>query len=263
MTDAANLFTDGKAYERFMGRWSKLVGQRFLTWLDVPRGLRWLDSGCGNGAFTDELIARAAPASVVAVDPSDGQLAFARTRPGSAMAQFQLGDAQSLSFPDGSFDVAVMALVIAFLPEPAKAVGGMTRVVRPGGTVATYMWDLEAGGSPTSPMFNALKSLGMTPSVIPNAPASRLEAMRGFWQAAGLQSVETTVIRIPVTFDSVDDFWNTTTASGGPAGKLIEAMPADAQQQVRKRLGEQLHPGADGRIAYEAFANAVKGRVAR
>lgn len=263
MTDAANLFTDGKAYERFMGRWSKIVGQSFLGWLDVPQGLRWLDSGCGNGAFTDELIARAAPASVVAVDPSEGQLAFARTRPGSAMAQFQIGDAQSLSFPDDSFDVAVMALVIAFLPEPAKAVAGMTRVVRPGGTVATYMWDLEAGGSPTSPMFRAMTSLGMTPLAIPNAPASRLEAMRDFWQAAGLESVETTVIRIPVSFDNVDDFWNTISSSGGPAGKLIEAMPAEAQQQVRKRLSEQLRPGDDGRISYEAFANAVKGRVPR
>src|ERR1700712_4086842 len=261
MTDAANLFTDGKAYERFMGRWSKLVGQQFLSWLDVPRGLRWLDSGCGNGAFTDELIAQAAPASVIAVDPSDGQLAFARTRPGSAMAQFQIGDAQSLLFPDNSFDVAVMALVIAFLPEPAKAVAGMTRVVRPGGTVATYMWDLEAGGSPTSPMFNALKSLGMTPSVVPNPQASRIEAMRGLWQTAGLESVETTAIRIPVSFDSIDDFWNTTTSSGGPAGKMIEAMPAEAQAQVRQRLGEQLSSGADGRISYEAFANAVKGRV--
>lgn len=261
MTDAANLFTDGKAYERFMGRWSKLVGQQFLTWLDVPKGLRWLDSGCGNGAFTDEVIARAAPASVIAVDPSEGQLAYARTRPGSAMARFQIGDAQRLSFPDDSFDVAVMALVIAFLPQPDKAVAGMTRVVRPGGWVATYMWDLEAGGSPTSPMFSALKSIGATPSAVPNAPASRIEAMRGFWQAAGLQSVETTVIRIPVSFDSVDDFWETTTSSGGPAAKLIEALPADRQHQVRQRLGEQLRPGADGRISYEAFANAVKGCV--
>lgn len=261
MTDAANLFTDGKAYERFMGRWSKLAGQSFLKWLDVPQGLRWLDSGCGNGAFTEELIAHAAPASVVAIDPSEGQLAFARTRSGSAMAQFQLGDAQSLSFPDDSFDVAVMALVIAFLPEPAKAVAGMARVVRPGGWVATYMWDLEAGGSPTSPMFNALKSLGMTPSAVPNPQASQLEAMRSFWQAAGLEAVEATVIRIPVSFESVDDFWNTTTSSGGPAGKMIEAMPAEAQRQVRKRLDEQLRPGGEGRISYEAFANAVKGRV--
>ena len=62
-----------------MGRWSCLVGEVFLDWLNVPKNLRWLDVGCGNGAFTEELIARCAPSAVIAVDPSDDQLAYART----------------------------------------------------------------------------------------------------------------------------------------------------------------------------------------
>ena len=61
MGEADKLFTDGEAYERLMGRWSRLVGEVFLDWLDVPNGLRWLDVGCGNGAFTEELIARVRP----------------------------------------------------------------------------------------------------------------------------------------------------------------------------------------------------------
>ena len=38
MSEADRLFTDGEAYERLMGRWSRLVGVKFLDWLDVPRG---------------------------------------------------------------------------------------------------------------------------------------------------------------------------------------------------------------------------------
>jgi ubiquinone/menaquinone biosynthesis C-methylase UbiE len=140
--DKAELFTDGEAYERMMGRWSRLVGETFLAWLDLPRGLRWLDVGCGNGAFTEEVIGRCAPAIVTAIDPSDQQLAFARTRSGAKMAKFEVGDAQRLPFGDDTFDVATMALVLAFLVEPAKAVAEMARVVRPGGWVATYMWDI-------------------------------------------------------------------------------------------------------------------------
>jgi ubiquinone/menaquinone biosynthesis C-methylase UbiE len=101
-----------------------------------PKGLRWLDVGCGNGAFTEEIIARCAPATVMAIDPSDEQLAFARTRPGAKMAKFEVGDAHKLLFGDGTFDVAIMALVLAFLLNPAKAVAEMARVVRPGGWVA-------------------------------------------------------------------------------------------------------------------------------
>ena len=63
MASTDNLFTDGDAYERMMGRWSRLAGATFLHWLDPPKNLRWLDAGCGNGAFTEELISRCSPAS--------------------------------------------------------------------------------------------------------------------------------------------------------------------------------------------------------
>src|ERR1700730_9143089 len=132
MSDASQMFSDGKAYERMMGRWSKLAGATFIDWLDAPKGLHWVDVGCGNGAFTEVLIAHCAPSAVTAVDPSEGQLSFARTRPGTKLAQFHLGDAQALPFPDDNFDAASMALVITFLSDPAKAVAEMARVVRPG-----------------------------------------------------------------------------------------------------------------------------------
>ena len=76
----------------------------FLDWLALPKGLRLLDVGCGNGAFTETLIARSAPAEVAAIDPSEGQLSYARTRPGTTLAQFRVGDAQALPYPDRSFD---------------------------------------------------------------------------------------------------------------------------------------------------------------
>jgi len=261
MSDPGQMFSDGKVYERMMGRWSKLAGRIFLDWLDPPQNLRWIEVGCGNGAFTDELIARCAPAAVSAIDPSEGQLAFARTRPGASLAQFQIGDAQALPFADRSFDAAVMALVITFVPDAAKAVSEMARVVRPGGLVATYMWDTMAGGVPLAPLEVALKSLGKAPPSRVNPAASRRETMQAFWQAAGLQTIETRKIRIPVVYSSFDDFCESNLVPIGPSGQLISAMPPNELQELKTRLREQLPIGGDGRIAYEAFANAVKGRV--
>jgi hypothetical protein len=43
MTETPNLFADGKAYERLMGRWSRLAGEKFLDWLDAPKKLKWLE----------------------------------------------------------------------------------------------------------------------------------------------------------------------------------------------------------------------------
>ncbi len=84
-------FDDGAAYERMMGVWSRSVGEIFLDWLAPAPGLRWIDVGCGNGAFTELLVERCAPADVQGVDPSQEQLAFARTRPAARLAKFNLG----------------------------------------------------------------------------------------------------------------------------------------------------------------------------
>jgi len=253
-------FNDGKAYERMMGRWSRLAGDQFLDWIETPKGLRWIDVGCGNGAFTEALIARTSPTAVTGIDPSEGQIAYARTRPGTAMAQFQTGGAQSLPFPDNSFDAASMALVIAFVDDAAKAAAEMARVVRPGGLVATYMWAFP-DGFPLRWLGTAMKSLGLDPVTPPNTAAANLENLTRYWQQAGLQSIETRVIRIQIAYTDFDDFWQSATAPVGPSGKATSDLSPELREQLKSRLREQLPVAADGRITYEAIANAVKGKV--
>jgi SAM-dependent methyltransferase len=244
-----------------MGRWSRIVAEAFLGWLNAPKNLRWLDVGCGNGAFTEELIARCAPAAVTAIDPSDDQLAYARTRPGVRMADFRAGDAQNLPFADNTFDVAAMALVISFLPDPGRAAAEVARAVRPGGGVATYMWDTLGGGAPVDSIYVAMESMGMTSVRPPNPTVSRREAMRQLWEQAGLDSLDTRVIRIPVTYSDFDDFWDSNAVPIGPQGKLIAGMSASAREELRACLRDHLPISSDGRIIYQSFANAVKGRV--
>ena len=260
MTEAGAMFSDGKVYERMMGRWSKLVGRVFLEWLNAPKNLKWVEVGCGNGAFTEELIAHCAPLEVTAVDPSEGQLSFARTRPGARLAQFRQADAQALPFPDRSFDAAAMALVITFIPDPAKAVAEMVRVVRPGGMIATYMWDTLAGGVPLAPLETALKSMGKNYARM-NSTASKREVMQTLWQDAGLQTIETRQIRIPVTYSSLEDFFESNLVPVGPAGQILKTISASEIEQLKDRLREILPIAPDGRITYEAFANAIKGKA--
>jgi len=261
MNVANNLFADGEAYERTMGRWSRLVGDEFVNWLDTPKGLRWIDVGCGNGAFTERLLSRCAPAKVIAIDPSKEQLAYARAQPGTKSAQFQVADAQNLPFADGSFDAAVMALVITFVPDPSKAVAEMTRVVRPGGWVATYMWDIPNGGLPIAPIRMAMNALSIAPAPLPGATVSQRDALLALWEQAGLVSIELRVIRILTTYANFDDFWISNTVGVGPLGKAIQDLSPDIRARLQSRLRDILTIGPDGRVTYEAFANAVKGRA--
>jgi SAM-dependent methyltransferase len=114
-------YDDGAGYERYMGYWSRLAGETFLDWLAPPPGLRWIDIGCGTGAFTELLVKRCAPAAVQGIDPSEAQLGFARARSAASMVAFRQGDAMSLPFSDRRFDAATMALVIFFVPIRPKA----------------------------------------------------------------------------------------------------------------------------------------------
>src|SRR5437868_15282984 len=174
-------FDDGAAYERYMGKWSQLAGETFLDWLAPKPGLRWLDVGCGNGAFTEMLVERCAPVSVQGIDPSEGQLAYARTRPASRVAQFRQGDAMAQPFPDDTFDAAVMPLVIFFVPDPAKGVAEMVRVVAPGGIVTAYAWDMVDGGFPYHTLQAEMRALGLSVPKAPSLDASRADTLRSLW----------------------------------------------------------------------------------
>src|SRR5215212_708186 len=171
-------FDDGAAYERYMGKWSRLAGETFLDWLAPKPGLRWIDVGCGNGAFTEMLVERCAPVAVDGIDPSAEQVEYARQRLANDSVRFEVGDAMALPYADAAFDAAVMALVIFFVPDPARSVAEMARVVRPGGSVSTYAWDILGGGFPYEMLQEEMSRLATTPLWPPSVEASRMAALR-------------------------------------------------------------------------------------
>jgi SAM-dependent methyltransferase len=252
-------FDDGEAYEDFMGRWSLLAGAAFLDWLGPAPGLRWIDVGCGNGAFTQLLFDRCAAREVHGVDPSDGQLAFARTRLAKAPARFERGDAMALPYADASFDAAVMALVIFFVPEPARGVAEMARVIRPGGGACAYAWDILGGGFPYFALQEEMARLGHQPLWPPSVEAAQIAALRQSWTDAGLVDVETRELAVQRRFPDFDAFW--AAARKGPriAPRLSE-MPGGDAEVLKERLRLRLPAAADGSITYGARANAVRGR---
>jgi len=253
-------FDDGAAYERMMGIWSCRVGEEFLDWLHLPAGLKCIDVGCGNGAFTELLIERCRPVEVQGVDPSPQQIEFARKRHTAKVAEFRQGDAMALPFPDNRFDSATMALVIFFVPEPAKGVAEMARVVRPGGVVSAYAWDMQGGGFPMTPILAEVRALGKETQGPPSVEASRMEIMSTLWSDAGMEGVETRKITVQRTFADFDDFWASSTCAGSVRA-TIEALSRNEVEIVKARVRAKVLPGAEGRITHSAFANAIKGRV--
>lgn len=251
-------FDDGAAYERYMGIWSQLAGEAFLQWIAPESGWRWLDVGCGNGAFTEMLIQKCDPASVEGIDPSEAQLRFARQRPGMENAHFRLGDAMALPFPDASFDAAVMPLVIFFVPQPARGVAEMRRVARPGGVIAAYAWDIPGGGFPYDVVWTELRDMGLTVALPPSPDASKIEVLQQLWADAGLEAVETRALNVRRTFPSFEDYWST--VLGGPSvGPTIKTMTPQQTDALKQRIHAKLNINSAGEVVCTARAHAAKG----
>jgi SAM-dependent methyltransferase len=258
VADETIRFDDGARYELMMGRWSRLVGERFLDWIGVPDGARWIDVGCGNGAFTELLIQRCRPSDVQAFDPSPGQLEYARHRlPPDAPVTWAEADAMKLPVADGASDAAVMALVLFFVPEPAVGVAQMCRAVRSGGVVAAYHWDILGGGFPLADIGAEMRELGMPPRLPPSVGASTLEASTALWQQAGLHQVRSCAITVQRRFDSFEDYW----ASGESSNTLrpaFEAMSVERRALLKANVRSRLRAD-DGPLTLSARANAITG----
>jgi len=260
MNSTSIRFDDGAAYQRYMGVWSKQVGERFLDWLAPRPGLRWLDVGCGNGAFTELIAERCEPARLWGVDPSAAQLEFARQTPSLRDAEFFMGDAMALPFPADHVDVSVMPLVIFFVPDPKKGVREMARVTCAGGLVAAYAWDMAGGGFPYYALQAELRAMGVEVPMPPSPEASRPEIMREIWSQATLEDVSMHEISVTRSFESFEDYW--TIAQGGPSvARIFGTLSAEDIGRLKIRMRERLPTDTMGRLACGARAFAVRGRV--
>jgi ubiquinone/menaquinone biosynthesis C-methylase UbiE len=251
-------FDDGEAYERFMGRWSREIGKAFLTWLQPSQGAHWLDVGCGTGIFTGLVSDMCAPASVIAIDPSKSQIAFARNQVASTKTEFRLADAQNLPFPDKSFDIVASALVVNFVADKARAMSEMRRVARSGGLIAACVWNFAAELSPSGPLRRAMRRIGIEAPAIPGTEASSPAALAYLLEKAGLKGLHTDSIEVTVSFPDFDDFWHSQTPSYSPMTSVIAAMSLKDRLRLMEVVRDDLAPSCDG-VGYSSWAIAVKG----
>lgn len=257
-----DIFANGDAYERYVGRWSRPVASEFLSWLSLSPGLRWVDVGCGTGALIETLLGNAAPQRVTGVEPSEAFLALARARLTDPRVEFKLGDAQALPLAAAEADVLVSGLALNFVPDKQGALAEMIRVVRPGGTIAAYVWDYAGEMQLMRYFWDAVAAQ------FPEAadrdegklfPICQPEPLAALFHGAGLSAVETTALDVPTVFADFEDYWSPFLGGQGPAGALCASLSADDQKRLGDYLRDRLPFSSDGTIPMIARAWAVRG----
>jgi SAM-dependent methyltransferase len=256
-------WTDGEAYEMFVGRWSRHVGEQFLSWLDAPKNARWLDLGCGTGALTTQILKDCDPQSVIGVEPSEGFLSLARDQVKDKRAEFRQGDGEGIPVADGEVDIAVSGLVLNFIPDQQNAVNELARSVGEGGTVAVYVWDYAGHAQFIRHFWDAAVELDPTAAEKHEGmrfPSCRPEPLRTLFTSAGLNDVETAPIDIPTPFANFDDYWSPFLSGIGPAPGYCASLKESARSRLKDKLKNIMPTDADGMILLAARAWAVRGR---
>ena len=228
-----------EAYGRFMGRFSEPLAVSFADLVDVRRGQRALDVGCGPGALTSVLAERLGGSSVAAVDPSESFVAACRSRvPG---ADVRRAAAEQLPFADADFDRCLANLVVHFMADPVAGLREMARVTRPGGLVGATVWDHSGDDTgPLSLFWRAVRSLDPShPGESLGAGARDGELPKLFAQA-GLADVQDTVLTVHAPIASFDDWWEPMTFGVGPAGQYVAGLSDDDREVLRARCEELL-----------------------
>jgi ubiquinone/menaquinone biosynthesis C-methylase UbiE len=109
-----------------------------------PPGALVLEAGCGVGVQTVVLARRNRDARFVAIDRSEASLALARRAASAARltnVEFRQADILALPFAEGSFDHVFVCFVLEHVPEVARALASLVRVLKPGGTITIFEGD--------------------------------------------------------------------------------------------------------------------------
>jgi len=124
--------------------------ESFVARMELEPGARVLDIACGTGNVTIPLARRGARATGLEMMPHLLEEARARAAREGLPIRFDEGFAETLPYPDGSFDVLVSMFGIMFSPLPATVVSEMARVLRPGGRLALANWTPSSFGGKMS-----------------------------------------------------------------------------------------------------------------
>jgi trans-aconitate methyltransferase len=254
----------GEQYERYVGRWSRLVAREFLAWLSVPAGERWVDVGCGTGGLAGEILRAHAPREVIGVDRSAGFLALARHTLTDPRVRFEAGDALDLPLESDIGDVTVSGLVLNFVPDYTAMVKEMIRVTKPGGKVAAYVWDYAGGMQMMRYFWDAAVAIDTQAAQLDQGerfPLCQPQPLNDLFQGLGLTAVSVRAIEIETIFQDFEDYWIPFLGGQGSAPTYLATVDEETREQIRQRLQARLTPQADGTIALTARAWAVQGVI--
>jgi ubiquinone/menaquinone biosynthesis C-methylase UbiE len=257
-------------YERFF------VPALFAAWpphllqrAGVQAGERVLDVACGTGVLARAAAQRVGTqGTVVGVDSNPGMLAVGRQKAADVGRQkaadvvWQVSPAESLPFPDCSFDRVLSQFGLMFFDDPVRALTEMRRVLRPGGTLAVAVWgELSAtpGYAAMAALLDELFGREIAKSIEVPYVLGDQEALRSRFARAGMEDVVIETVVGQARFASLDDWMYTDIKGWTLADVIDDAAYARLCRYAPHRLARFIN--RDGSVTFDAPAHIASVRL--
>jgi SAM-dependent methyltransferase len=262
MPGSSDRWAAGAAYEDFMGRWSRLLALRFVPWLPVRPEAHWLDVGCGTGALSEAICAEAHPGSIVACDPSESFIEYARQREVDSRISFVVAGVGRLPTRPGGFDSVTSAFALNFFPDPDAAIEEMARIAATDGFVSACVWDYAGRMEFLRYFWDGAAAVDAKASEMDEGrrfPICRPDALESLFRRRGLADVVCESIEIRTRFSDFAEFWAPFLGGTGPGPSYVASLGSRHREALAERLDRSLPRDPGGAICLTARAWAVRG----
>lgn len=248
------------AYERLIGRWSRVAAPAFLDFVGLEGAARVLDVGCGTGALTGALLNRCPGASITGLDTCSDYLQACQLAWPESRCHFLQGDAMQLPFKPAHFDAVASMLLLMLVPHPERVALETLRVLRPGGVAAAATWD-DLRFELIREFWEEAQALDVhAPTTSGRGHCVRPGSLAALWRASGFTHVVEGSIDLVMRFDDPAAIWTALAAGVGPAGVYVLGLSASQRGRLRQRLESRwsgrLHAGQ----GFNARLLVVRGR---
>jgi SAM-dependent methyltransferase len=253
-------FRAAAAYDRAVGRYGASLAAELIAFAGVAPGMRALDVGCGTGLLTAALAELLGDENVAGAEPSEPFAEACRARlPGVDVV---VAGAEALPFEDGAFDAALSQLVVNFMRDAEAGVRELARVTRPGGVVASCVWDYAGEMTLLRAFWDAAREVeperaaALDEGVVMRW-CSEDELLR-LWEGAGLRDVGAGALTARATYESFEDLWAPFPTGIAPSGAFAASLDERGRAALRDAFRRRLGVG-DEPFELAAGAWAVRG----
>jgi ubiquinone/menaquinone biosynthesis C-methylase UbiE len=247
------------------------VSKRMIELAEVKPGQRVLDIATGIGEPALLAASRVgATGLVIATDLSSRMLDIARQRAstlGLTNVEFIASDVEGLDFPDGSFDAVLCRWGVTSLPDPSNTLVKIRRMLSPGGSFATAVWEVGAKGRPmasiAADVAREIFDLPSAPPEVSSSPSpSAKNALEKEMIHAGFTGVRVEEMTLTLELPSAEDCTQYLMDVSPEFATLLSDKSSEQREEYRRKLAEKLRPYVivDGRVRVPNLTVCAVGR---